>query len=84
MKKNGEFISVANFAPDTAANTESVFKNYLLTSDGQNLADLVGMVVAKQLVVEIDGVVPFIDVRAALTKSLTGTNAGKIVVQVGA
>jgi len=84
LKKNGEFISVANFAPNTAANTESVFKNYLLTSDGQNLADLVGMVVAKQLVVEIDGVVPFTDVPAALTKSLTGTNAGKIVVQVGA
>ena len=82
LKKGGDFISVANFAADAAANESNVFKNFLLKSDGGDLRDLVAMVKAGKLTVPVDSVVPFADVPAALAKSLAQANAGKIVVDV--
>ena len=82
MKKGGDFISVANFAADAAANESNVFKNFLLKSDGGDLRDLVAMVKAGKLTVPVDSVVPFADVPAALARSLAQANAGKIVVDV--
>ena len=40
------------------------------------------MVKDGSLLVPIDSIVPFADVPDALTKSLTGANAGKIVIKV--
>ena len=77
-----DFISVANFAADPAANEANVFKNFLLKSDGGDLSDLVAMVKAGKLTVPVDSVVPFADVPAALAKSSAQANAGKIVVDV--
>lgn len=82
LKKGGDFISVANFAADAAANESNVFKNFLLKSDGGDLRDLVAMVKAGKLTVPVDSVVPFADVPAALAKSLAQANAGKIVIDV--
>jgi NADPH:quinone reductase-like Zn-dependent oxidoreductase len=82
LKKGGDFISVANFAADAAANESNVFKNFLLKSDGGDLRDLVAMVKAGKLTVPVDSVVPFADVPAALAKSSAQANAGKIVVDV--
>ena len=84
LKKGGDFISVANFAADPAANEANVFKNFLLKSDGGDLTDLVAMVEAGKLTVPVDSVVPFADVPKALAKSLAQANAGKIVVDLGA
>lgn len=82
LKKGSDFISVANFAADAAANESNVFKNFLLKSDGGDLRDLVAMVKAGKLTVPVDSVVPFADVPAALAKSSAQANAGKIVVDV--
>ena len=82
LKKGSDFISVANFAADAAANESNVFKNFLLKSDGGDLGDLVAMVKAGKLTVPVDSVVPFADVPAALAKSSAQANAGKIVVDV--
>jgi NADPH:quinone reductase-like Zn-dependent oxidoreductase len=82
LKKGSDFISVANFAADAAANESNVFKNFLLKSDGGDLSDLVAMVKAGKLTVPVDSVVPFADVPAALAKSSAQANAGKIVVDV--
>ena len=82
LKKGCAFISVANFAADAAANEANVFKNFLLKSDGGDLADLVAMVEAGKLTVPVDSVVPFAEVPAALAKSSAQANAGKIVVDV--
>ena len=84
LKKGGDFISVANFAADPAANEANVFKNFLLKSDGGDLTDLVAMVEAGKLTVAVDSVVPFADVPKALARSLAQANAGKIVVDLGA
>ena len=75
LKKGGDFISVANFAADAAANESNVFKNFLLKSDGGDLSDLVAMVKAGKLTVPVDSVVTFADVPAALARSLAQANA---------
>jgi NADPH:quinone reductase-like Zn-dependent oxidoreductase len=82
LKKGCDFISVANFAADVSANETNVFKNFLLKSDAGDLAELVQMVKDGKLLVTVDSVVPFSEAPAALTKSLTGANCGKIVVDV--
>ena len=82
LKKGAAFVSVANFAADPAANESNAFKNFLVKSDGGNLAELVAMVEAGEVTVPVDSVVPFADVPAALTKSRARANAGKIVIAV--
>ena len=82
LKKGCDFISVANFGADFGKNKTNVFKNFLLKSDAADLSELIEMVSDGKLTVPIDSVVPFTDVPAALTKSLTQANAGKIVIQV--
>ena len=82
LKKGGLFLSIANFAADPAANEACVFKNFLLKSDGADLADLVAMVEQGKLKVTFDSTVKMGDAPAALTKSFKSENAGKIVVAV--
>ncbi len=82
LKKGSDFISVANFGPDMEANKESKFKNFLLKSVDTDLAELVAMLKDGTLKVPVDSVVPFADVPAALTKSFSSANAGKIVIKV--
>jgi NADPH:quinone reductase-like Zn-dependent oxidoreductase len=59
-----------------------VFKNFLLKSDGKDLADLVAMVEQKTLKVTIDSTVKMADAPSALAKSFKSENVGKIVVAV--
>jgi NADPH:quinone reductase-like Zn-dependent oxidoreductase len=82
LKKGGLFLSIANFAADPAANEACVFKNFLLKSDGKDLADLVAMVEQGKLKVTFDSTMKMADAPAALTKSFKSENAGKIVVAV--
>ena len=84
LKKGCDFISVANFGPDATANETNVFKNFLLKSNTADLNDLVRMVSDGKLKVPIDSVVPMSDVPAALTKSLSSANAGKIIIDAPA
>jgi NADPH:quinone reductase-like Zn-dependent oxidoreductase len=82
LKKGGLFLSIANFDADPAANGACVFKNFLLKSDGKDLADLVAMVEQKTLKVTIDSTVKMADAPSALAKSFKSENVGKIVVAV--
>mmetsp|Transcript_213 Transcript_213/g.319 ORF Transcript_213/g.319 Transcript_213/m.319 type:complete len:359 (-) Transcript_213:79-1155(-) len=84
LKDGCDFISVANFTADPAANPKNVFKNYLLKSINTDLDELVALVKGDKLKCPIDSVVPFSDVPAALTKNLQSLNAGKIVIKVAA
>lgn len=82
LKKGADFISVANFSADAAANKENTFKNFLLKSVDEDLAELVAMAKDGKLKLPVDSVMDFKDVPAALTKSLTQQGAGKIVVKI--
>ena len=55
LKAGSDFVSVANFGPDAAANTSSVFKNFLLKSNAADLVELVAMVKAGKLKILVVG-----------------------------
>ena len=82
LRKGCDFISVANFGADVESNKTNNFKNFLLKSNAPDLAELVGLVKEDKLKLPVDLVMDFKDVPAAITKSLKGQAAGKIVVSI--
>lgn len=87
LKAGHDFISIANFATQAAADDKVNFKNFLLKSIAADLDVLVAMVEKGTLKVPIDTVYDFKDVPAALKKSFElasgkGGAMGKLLVRV--
>ena len=82
LKKGADFISIANFNPETTSTDDVRFAVFLLKSDASDLATLVKMVQDGSLKVYADTVYSFDDVPAALTKSMSFRSGGKLVIKV--
>lgn len=82
LKKGADYVTVANFTSQPSPDDVVKFKLFLLKSIATDLDKLIAMVATGMLTVAIDTVYEFKDVKDALTKSMAGTNTGKLLIQV--
>lgn len=84
LKKGGDFVSIANFNPESKSTDEVRFAVFLIKSTGAELSKLVQLADEGKLQVPVDSTVAFEDVPAALEKNMSFRSGGKIVVKVSA
>ena len=82
LKKGGSFVSITNFDPSSTSTEDVRFANYILKSDGEDLATMVKMIDDGKLTVHIDTVYPMTEVQKALSASVAGRATGKILIKI--
>eukprot|EP00173_Palmaria_palmata_P000372 Plantae.Rhodophyta-Palmaria_palmata.ctg11711.p1 GENE.Plantae.Rhodophyta-Palmaria_palmata.ctg11711~~Plantae.Rhodophyta-Palmaria_palmata.ctg11711.p1 ORF type:complete len:144 (-),score=24.51 Plantae.Rhodophyta-Palmaria_palmata.ctg11711:79-510(-) len=81
-KKDGVFVTVANFDPTNKSKNNIRFAVFLLQSNAADLQVLVDSIEAGTLTVPIDSTYEFAKVKEALTRSLGGKSVGKILIKM--